>query len=193
MAEQEAADLSAGRVRLADDDYDYGGKRGNRKKGRRKGKSKTENNSTTQNEENDCGGTPTDLDSTIAQGNDEIVEDYTCDDDEKKIDGDASSFLPVCDDLDGVTVDGDNVEELLCNEVDVIEIASNDSINDESSEEEPDSWRCECCRKDFKSQKQFENHEKSKKHKETMKKYEQKFQKEARENALKDMMDELGE
>ena len=59
-----------------------------------------------------------------------------------------------------------------------------------SSEEEPDSWRCECCRKDFKSAKQFENHERSKKHKETLKKYEKKLQKEA---ALQDMMDEIGD
>lgn len=38
------------------------------------------------------------------------------------------------------------------------------------SEEEPDFWRCEVCRKDFKSQGQMENHLKSKKHKEMVKK-----------------------
>ena len=46
-----------------------------------------------------------------------------------------------------------------------------DTLESQSeSESEPHSWRCECCRKDFKSEKQFDNHIKSKKHKEMSKK-----------------------
>ena len=45
----------------------------------------------------------------------------------------------------------------------------------EESSEEPEVWRCECCRKDFKSEGQMENHMKSKKHKEAWKKYEKKL------------------
>ena len=41
----------------------------------------------------------------------------------------------------------------------------------EESNETPDIWRCECCRKDFKSEGQMENHMKSKKHKEAHKKF----------------------
>ena len=61
----------------------------------------------------------------------------------------------------------------------------------ESSEEEevPDVWRCECCRKDFKSEGQMENHLKSKKHKQAYKKYQAKL---ADELILSDMMDENG-
>jgi len=184
MAEQEAADLSAGRVRLADldsdDDYDYGGKRGGRKKGRRKGKSKRGNNDVMQNEELDAEITSVaEVNSTIASGNNETGEDDQEDFDEKNIDCGVSSVLPGSDSLDGEAIVTDNVGEL-CNGVDNVELASDGSTSQESSEEEePDSWRCECCRKDFKSHKQFENHEKSKKHKEMLKKYEKKFQKEA--------------
>ena len=39
-----------------------------------------------------------------------------------------------------------------------------------SSEEEP-VWRCDVCKKDFKSEGQLKNHMQSKKHKQTVKKY----------------------
>ena len=188
MAEQEAADLSAGRVRLADldsdDDYDYGVKRGGRKKGRRKGKSKAGDYDAVQNEEIFSEATPAEADD-----NDETIEDANDETDEKKVDfGVSSSVLHF---TSGVAIVKDNVQDICCG-VDEIDIASNGGTSHDSSEEEddePDSWRCECCRKDFKSQKQFENHEQSKKHKEMLKKYERKFQKEA----LRDMMDELEE
>ena len=187
MAEQEAADLSAGRVRLADldsdDDYDYGMKRGGRKKGRRKGKSKAGDYDAVQNEEIFSEATPAEADD-----NDE-TKDANDETDEKKVEfGVSSSVLHF---TSGVANVNDNVGDI-CNGVDEIDIASNGGTSHDSSEEEddePDSWRCECCRKDFKSQKQFENHEQSKKHKEMLKKYERKFQKEA----LRDMMDELEE
>lgn len=186
MAEQEAADLNAGRVRLADldsdDDYDYGGKRGNKKKGRRKGKNMMGNNDVVQNPEvADASASP---DCTIvAENNERAVDEYD-DIDEKKVDCEVSPPARVA--VDGVVIEDD-----LCNGVDDIEISSNGCPSYCSSEdvieEMPESWRCECCRKDFKSHKQFENHEKSKKHKDMMKKYERKFQKEA----LRDMIDQL--
>jgi hypothetical protein len=43
---------------------------------------------------------------------------------------------------------------------------------EESEDEEPELWRCECCRKDFKSRGQMDNHMKSKKHKEMWAKFE---------------------
>jgi len=67
--------------------------------------------------------------------------------------------------------------------------SSDESLS--SSEEEPDSWRCECCRKDFKSKPQMENHLKSKKHKAARKMYEAKITKQLEEEALEDIMDDL--
>ncbi len=178
MAEQEAADLNAGRVRLADldsdDDYDYGGKRGNKKKGRKKGKSKTGNNDVVQNEE-DAGSdrdtaSVTDTNDAVEENNDDGDGDFG----EKKIDK---------------TFDGGAIVDKVCNGVENIDKSCTRHDSSEEVEEEPDSWRCECCRKEFKSHKQFENHERSKKHKDTLKRYETKFQKEA----LRDMMDEFEE
>eukprot|EP00571_Detonula_confervacea_P015607 CAMPEP_0172308358 /NCGR_PEP_ID=MMETSP1058-20130122/8975_1 /TAXON_ID=83371 /ORGANISM="Detonula confervacea, Strain CCMP 353" /LENGTH=518 /DNA_ID=CAMNT_0013020751 /DNA_START=40 /DNA_END=1596 /DNA_ORIENTATION=+ len=222
MAEQEAADLNAGRVRLADldgdDDYDYGGF-GRKKKGRRKGKGKGGRNNAMENEDDgkdemvDLENTETieDQDTTTKDENDAIH-----DDDEMELDNNASS-LAVGDtheeeinadadvehdddeqELDNNASVGDtneeeinadaNVEDDLCNGLNDVDVMSYDSSSEESSEEEPDSWRCECCRKDFKSQKQFENHVRSKKHKESLKKYEKKL---AEKKALEDMMDEI--
>lgn len=64
-------------------------------------------------------------------------------------------------------------------------------IYEESDEEdeEPDVWRCECCRKAFKSEGQMNNHMKSKKHKEAFKKYQRNIQKE--EEILAQMMDNM--
>ena len=77
------------------------------------------------------------------------------------------------------------------------------SSEDDESEEEPDVWKCEICRKEFKSEKQLENHLKSKKHKDAVKKYEKKNgrQKKAtkskaqvtEKDALEDLMNELDE
>ncbi|KAL9181176.1 hypothetical protein ACHAXT_009981 [Thalassiosira profunda] len=185
MAEQEAADLDAGRVRLADldsdDDYDYGGKRGKKKK-KRKGKGKGGKKKTAaQNEDEDGNVETTGVDTENAP-QDTGIEDETngnaVDEEEKK-----DEAIP----LDAVDQSVDHGD--LCDAMDDLGVSS-----EESSEEEPDSWRCECCRKDFKSAKQFENHERSKKHKETLKKYEKKLQKEAEKRAaLQEMMDELGD
>ena len=208
MAEQEAADLNAGRIRLADlhdDDYDYGGKRGRKKKGKKKSR---QYRNAAQNEVVD------DKDESTAAFNDAKVlhEDATINDendttildcDEIKVEN-VESLLSECDAAEvcaahqnvehavEVIVDA-NIEDDLCHGVNDIEIESLDSSGDVSSEEEPDSWICEICRKDFKSDKQFENHVRSKKHKEAVKKYQIKLRKEAEKNSFQDIMDEIEE
>lgn len=204
MAEQEAADLNAGRIRLADlcdDDYDYGGKRGRKKKGKKKGKQNR--NAIDDDEESSVvinDSRVPDGDVTINDENDKTTLDY----DEKKVEND-ESLVSECDfgegcvaqqeDVHDVQVIVDvNIEGDLCHGVnDDNEIESLDGSGEESSDEIPDSWRCEICRKDFKSHKQFENHERSKKHKEAVKKYQMKWRKEVEKNAFRDMMDEFEE
>jgi DnaJ family protein A protein 5 len=89
-------------------------------------------------------------------------------------------------------VDESESNQLVNDDVeDNIEYHSISSEEESESEEEPDSWRCECCRKDFKSAAQFENHTKSKKHKEKWKQYEKKLQTEAKQKAVEDLMDEI--
>lgn len=188
MAEQEAADLDAGRVRLADlsdDDYDYGGGRRKKKKGKRKGKGKGGGkNAPEEDNENDAVDSEEVANIKTTSDHDTYWENGVChpvsnaDDVE---DGDANNET------------NEDIEDDLCNVVDDIDISNDDNYSSEesSSEEEPESWRCECCRKDFKSKSQFDNHIRSKKHKEKLKKYELKLQKEAEQSALDDMMDEL--
>ncbi|KAI5454891.1 hypothetical protein NCC49_002167 [Naganishia albida] len=55
---------------------------------------------------------------------------------------------------------------------------------DEESEEEPDGWECIACHKNFASQGQWENHEKSKKHKQAMWKLQKQMLKEDKELGL---------
>jgi len=207
MAEQEAADLNAGRVRLADlsdDEYDYGGgKRGRKKKGRR-GKKGGRNNSPhieecLQNEDaaKDETDDPENTETTENQDATETVEDEdskikdendsTPDDDEKGLDNNAST-LADGDSLEKEANVDANADDDLCDDLNDMDVVSYASSSEESSEEEPDSWRCDICRKDFKSQKQLENHLRSKKHKEAVKKYEKKL---AEQQALEDMMDEI--
>jgi DnaJ family protein A protein 5 len=58
------------------------------------------------------------------------------------------------------------------------------------SETEPDIYLCECCRKEFKSEGQMENHMKSKKHKEAFKKFQVKKKKEE-ETDMEGLLEEL--
>ena len=198
MAEQEAADLDAGRVRLADlsdDDYDYGGGRRKKKKGKRKGKGKGGRNNTPEedNENYDV------VDSEEVAARDDGNINTTTDRDTYWDGNGVCHPVSNADDVEDVDANNNNtnddIEDDLCNVIDDIDISNDDnSISEESSsEEEPESWRCECCRKDFKSKSQFENHIRSKKHKEKLKKYELKLQKEAEQSALDDMINELSE
>ena len=90
MAEQETADLNAGRFRLADldsdDDYDYGGKRGRKKKGKRKGKGKKKN--VVQNEVDDKDKTDESEKADIIYQDATLKDEYDHsihDDDEKEV------------------------------------------------------------------------------------------------------------
>jgi hypothetical protein len=191
MAEQEAADLNAGRIRLADladDDYDYGSKRGRKKKGKKKGKQNKNNVLNDVLDEDDESTVPlndtkvTNADVTINDGNDESILDC----DEEKVENVVSEECAAQQNntyAAEVVVDSN------------IDTGSKEESSEEesSSEEEPDSWRCEICRKDFKSDKQFENHERSKKHKEAVRKYQMKLRKETEKNAFRDIMDEIKE
>jgi len=62
--------------------------------------------------------------------------------------------------------------------------------SESESEDEPEVWRCEICRKDFKSEAQLQNHMRSKKHKEAVKKHQAKLNKKEQE-IMAEMMDEM--
>jgi len=200
MAEQETVDLNAGRIRLADldsdDDYDYGGgKRGRKKKGKKRGKGKKGGKKNTIEKEADLQNDIDDLDNTNGMEQDETIKDESGvdqDDDEKK--DETHTLLNAEVDLKNEEIDAEaNVDDELGNEVANLDLASSEESSEEE-EEEPTSWRCEICRKEFKSLKQFENHLRSKKHKEMVKKNEKKMKKlkeEAEKEALRDMIDDL--
>ena len=175
MREQEAADLDAGRIRLADldsDDDEYATgtntKRGRKKKGRRKKGKK----------------------------NRQVYLDDECDDIDDHVCEEVQEVAESAMDTTAITVDDESANEH-DNEINLPNTTNSTNINDDvsthdnyqemdrdtlesESESEPHSWRCECCHKDFKSEKhffQFDNHTKSKKHKEMLKKYEMRLAK----------------
>ena len=168
--EQEAAeedDRQAGRVRLADleDDYDYGG--GKKKKGKKKKKKN-------RYEEPDPEPEP------------ESVEDGENDDAEAQADDGpqeegAEGTVPADGENEYVGAEDDQISEEASSQDGRIlmedeQIENNDEDFSESeSEEEPEIWKCECCKKTFKSEGQMENHMKSKKHKEAFKKYQKRM------------------
>jgi DnaJ family protein A protein 5 len=161
IANFEEEDRIAGRIRLADldDDYDYGGsKRG------RKGKKKNKRQSFSEESDDENGG-------------DESGETGEAQVEEQSNGADINDEASLGDSVDSNT-------NLVQNEQD--EYFSEESESE--SEPEPDFWRCECCKKDFKSQAQMENHMKSKKHKAAFKKFQAKMQK---EEAMEDFIDDL--
>ena len=201
QAEAEAADVAAGRVRLADlddsDDDFYGGGRRKGKKGK-KGRKKKKKNRWSSDEEEDDDKNKKDADET---DNADVEKDdlppsaQSVEGSEEGEDG-ADNSQQDAGFVEGeaeVVVGGAVEDEAAA----AAEYLDDDELDDESSyvsssSEEPDFWRCECCRKDFKSEKQLENHLKSKKHKEAMKKYEKKLAKEAKEKALmEEMLDDM--
>jgi DnaJ homolog subfamily A member 5 len=148
----EEEDRLAGRLRLADledDDYDYGyGKK--KKKGKKKNKGKQ-----VQEEESDV------EDTEDAEANGEERSD-----EQSGAEGDLEEQSE------------EQVGELTCTaapdtlgEKDAAATIVDDNASEED-ESEPDEWRCECCKKTFKSEGQMENHLHSKKHKVAWKKYE---------------------
>lgn len=187
MAEQEASDLNAGRIRLADldsdDEYDYGGKGKGRKKkkGRRRGGKNKNGNDNHFDDDDDVN--KVDASSDVDATETSAAETNGLELEEEDANEPLSGSTPISDDIE-------TESNQLSDEED--NTLSSYSEEEEESEEEPDTWRCECCRKDFKSAAQFENHTKSKKHKEKFKQYEKKLQKEANKRAVEDLMDEIG-
>jgi len=206
MAEAEARDTAAGRVRLADlddsDDEFYGGKRRKGKKGK-KGRKKKKNQWSS-DEEDKGNKNEGETDSKAAADGKRPVQS------EGHV-GDGDCLEATVNSEEGENVDqrgeiviseeeGGLQQEGVAGEDDIDIIGNGNDESDmhsseeetESSEDEPDFWRCQCCRKDFKSEKQLENHMKSKKHRESWKKYEKKLKKEAKERQLmEDMLDDL--
>lgn len=147
MVAVEEQDRIQGRVRLADledEEYEYavGGKK-KKKKGKKK-KSREERD-TLQKDFEDDGNSEKDLAESSEMDNNVVS---ACDFEGK--DTGEEAHPPECT----VSLDTSNKDDEDCVE-----------------DVEPDTWRCECCRKDFKSEAQLENHLKSKKHKAMFKKY----------------------
>lgn len=152
LREAEMEDLDAGRIRLADlsdsdDDYYRGGRKKGKKgkKNKRRGRNK---------EESSDDEALTDVNTMTQEGDSEanimVEEDDILDILENEMDA-------------GSDINGN----VACTQVQ----EESDDYEESSSEEEPEFYRCECCRKTFKSEKQLENHLKSKKHKENYKKW----------------------
>mmetsp|Transcript_27909 Transcript_27909/g.67907 ORF Transcript_27909/g.67907 Transcript_27909/m.67907 type:complete len:452 (+) Transcript_27909:132-1487(+) len=161
MALAEEQDRAAGRVRLADleDDYDYGGgkkkgKRGRGKKNKNKKKNQMQDDWDQQaDQEVAVNGEGDEVD---GNGQDEIIPQND----------ESETTEPVS------TTPVEPAEPMPeQDDVDMNEFIDDDDSSYSSEEEEPDVWRCDVCKKDFKSQGQLENHLKSKKHKQAVKKY----------------------
>ena len=189
MEEAEEADRLAGRVRLADleDDYDYGGgkkKRGKGKKKKNKGQAYHDDEDETNAEDPVNNENPEGEESQVdisEEGNE--CGNNTSEQNDKDI---SNHKVEEAQDEDVVSENDSNhkVEEAQDEDV----VSENDDITESS--EEPDVWRCECCRKDFKSEGQMENHMKSKKHKEAFKKHQAKLKKKE-EELMSEIMDDL--
>jgi len=165
MAQAEEMDRLAGRVRLADleDDYDYGG---GKKKGRKgkKGKKQQqvvveESDDERENEEGE----------DLAPDGESELPDESADDDAVATDNTKYDTVEQTGFSENEAKSNDNISSDEDNE---------SAVSSSEGEVELDVFRCECCRKDFKSQGQMDNHMKSKKHKETFKKYQRQIEKE---------------
>lgn len=149
LREAELEDINAGRIRLADlsdSDDDYYGKKKKGKKRGKKGKKKKQRWSSSEEEEEE-----------------EEVEEEVKEQQEVPFDG-------------NIQTEGDEANDVLdaLNDLDIADDAVFSDSSYESSEEEPQVWKCEWCKKTFKSEAQFNNHLNSKKHKETYKKWQKK-------------------
>jgi DnaJ family protein A protein 5 len=208
LEQRDEEDRLAGRVRLADldDDYDYSGrskKRGKKKKNKKQQFSDGDDDD--EEEEKEI--------NVEAERNEQHQQDNA--DNEKEQDesnelGDAMAH-EVPESING-DLNKANVVELVADANEDNEDAprsddhdlSNhypqqesqhdtvlgDDDDDEDEESIDEVWRCECCRKDFKSEGQLENHAKSKKHKEAFKKYQAKLKKKE-EEVMNDLLGEL--
>jgi DnaJ family protein A protein 5 len=189
MEKAEEEDRLRGRIRLADleDDYDYGGG----KKKKKKGKKKNKKYAVEMKEDDDEQDT-----TKTSQGNaGESAE--SAPDEGKTNETTALDAEPPLNDANPL----DQPSEQLNDEQDIQVPLSPEVVDDvgqenieyyseSESEDEPEVWRCEICRKDFKSEAQLQNHMRSKKHKEAVKKYQAKLKKKEQE-IMAEMMDEM--
>jgi Zinc-finger of C2H2 type len=192
MVLAEVEDRLAGRLRLADleDDYDYGGKKGKKKKPKKKkniletkdgngddDKDVNDNdNGDSNNEEQET--SLTDEQDGLAEEGDDNTENAT---DSKSNDQKDDDADPLSDN-DSSSIEKSDAQQVpvaAVNEAESEQLNKQESSSEEEEEEEeedePDFWHCECCRKDFKSEGQLQNHMKSKKHKEAFKRFEKKL------------------
>jgi len=142
MKQYELDDLNAGRIRLADLDDSD-------EDDRRRGKSKKKKGRDKKKKHSSVGS--------------EAVDEYEPKDSSANIDDENQNHEKI-------------EESLNDNPLDVADQAAetttkfDDSDNDD--DDDIDVWRCDVCRKDFKSEKQMANHVQSKKHKDALKKME---------------------
>lgn len=122
-----------------------------------------------------------------------VVDDMEDEDEDSTESEERPLSTNVVDDMeDDVEEDSTETEErpLSNNVVDNMEDDVDEDSTESESEDEPDSWRCDCCRKDFKSEGQMQNHTKSKKHKEAFKKFQAKLKK-REEEIMAELMEEI--
>lgn len=192
-AAMEAEDLNAGRIRLADledhDDYFYSHRgKGKKKKRGKKNIAEREEESTNdinsseanwQNSSNNSNELEVPLTSNDKESVEPCAKVCSAANEESNIDDRTSSSKTLASSaqMDKLTYEQTIVLDP-CNTSNVegtngVEKECNASVEvEESEDEELELWRCECCRKDFKSRGQMDNHMKSKKHKETWAKFE---------------------
>ena len=168
MEKAEEEDRLRGRIRLADleDDYDYGG-------GKKKKRGKKKNRK-----------------SMIKEEEKEEEEKNDIDADQEKVEVDEGSKGEESNEK--TTIDEANAGDQIVDDQDLLQY-DEDSFSEsesESEEEEPEVFRCDICKKEFKSEGQLKNHLKSKKHKEAVKKYQAKLKRKEAE-IMAEMMNEM--
>jgi DnaJ family protein A protein 5 len=170
QAAVEEEDRLAGRIRLADldDDYEYGGgkKKKSKKRGKKlKGKIRA-GDGFTRAEEKEGGDDESEGEAVAVDPPDALG---AADDDREASDVEGpdttANTMSKAEQNAGKSDGGDDDDD--DDDKDGVESQSEAS----SSSSEPDVWRCECCRKDFKSRGQMENHFASKKHRQALKAY----------------------
>ena len=184
MEKAEEEDRLRGRIRLADleDDYDYGGGK-KKKRGKKKNrKQQQQQQHTIETDDNGDGSNEMETNQENAQEN---VESAPTGDGEANDEPTPSPVSPIdnANPVDQILEDHDDQQ---CIPADV----EDEYFSESESSEEPESWRCDICRKDFKSEGQMQNHMKSKKHKEAVKKYQAK-QNQKEKKIMAEMMDEM--
>ena len=187
MEKAEEEDRLRGRIRLADleDDYDYGG--GKKKK---RGKKKNRKQQAIEKKEAE------EVEPETTSANPEDADDNS--ESAPTTDGETNDKLPSSpvssiNGTDAVEHDDQQqqtIEDPLFSEVDDVIVEEDDYFSESESEDEPEVWRCEICKKDFKSEGQYQNHLRSKKHKEAMKKHNAKLKRKEQE-IMAEMMNEM--